>query len=213
MARLKAVNGASSTLAFAVTTSAVVLPITVGDGVARGFPATGDYMMRIEMSPVPAGLYDPTKFEIVRATGRSADRITVVRSQEGTLAPATWPAGSVVYCAVTKGYLEELQAELDAKMLASADAAAAVAAMGDKGDSNPLNHDRYTDAEALAAAKTARLNELAAPNGAVAFAGQQATNLVDHVVADETAMNALTAVVGKRVFRLDTGHPYVCVEV
>ncbi len=39
----------------------------------------------------------------------------------------------------------------------------AVTAMGAKADNNPLNHDRYTDALAVAAAKTVKLDELAAP--------------------------------------------------
>lgn len=53
-------------------------------------------------------------------------------------------------------------------------------------------------------------------DGTVAFtgnedmAGFQLLNYVTHTVADETAMNALTPVVGKRCFRLDDLHPYVC---
>ena len=54
------------------------------------------------------------------------------------------------------------------------------------------------------------LNSHTSPDGAVAFAGQQATNIVDHVVADATARNALTPVVGKRVFQTDELAEYVC---
>ena len=55
-----------------------------------------------------------------------------------------------------------------------------------------------------------RLDEFAAPTAAVAFNGQQATNLIIHVVADSTALNALTPVVGKLAWRTDTLAPYVC---
>jgi len=55
-----------------------------------------------------------------------------------------------------------------------------------------------------------KLNSHSSPDGAVAFAGQQATDLVDHVVADATARLALTGVVGKRCFQTDELAEYVC---
>ena len=58
-----------------------------------------------------------------------------------------------------------------------------------------------------------KLNTHDAPDGAVAFAGQQATNIVDHVVADAAARNALTGVVGKRVFQTDELAEYVCTAI
>lgn len=54
------------------------------------------------------------------------------------------------------------------------------------------------------------LNEFGEPTGAVAFDGQQATNLVWHTVADATARGALTAVVGKAVFQTDELAGYIC---
>jgi hypothetical protein len=45
---------------------------------------------------------------------------------------------------------------------------------------------------------------------AVPFAGYQATDFVVHTVADATARNALTAVVGKLVMQTDTLAPYIC---
>lgn len=108
MARLKAVNDAVSALVSELAAADLVMHITPGDGAAQGFPTTGDWMMRIE--PVVA---DGT-FEIVRATARTTDAITITRSQEDTVAPALWSIGSVVFCCTSKSYLEEMQAEIDA---------------------------------------------------------------------------------------------------
>ena len=49
-----------------------------------------------------------------------------------------------------------------------------------------------------------------AASGAVAFAGNQATNLVVHQVADNTALLALTPVVGKIAMQVDTLACYIC---
>lgn len=71
----------------------------------------------------------------------------------------------------------------------------------------PLAH---ATSHKLAGSDVILLNEFGLPTGAVAINGQQATNLVDHIVADATARNALTAVVGKRVFQTDELAEYVC---
>ena len=55
-----------------------------------------------------------------------------------------------------------------------------------------------------------KLNELAVPTAAVPFNGQQATNVVLHTVADTTAMEALTPVEGKMVYKADNDTVYVC---
>ena len=47
-------------------------------------------------------------------------------------------------------------------------------------------------------------------SAALDFGGQQAQDVVIHTVADNTALLALTAVVGKIAWRTDTLHPYVC---
>jgi hypothetical protein len=53
-----------------------------------------------------------------------------------------------------------------------------------------------------------KLNSHSSPDGAVAFAGQQATNLVlDNEAADPTA------VLGKIYFKTGDTHPYVCTAV
>ena len=49
------------------------------------------------------------------------------------------------------------------------------------------------------------LNEFGEPTGAVAFNGQQATDFVVQNVADAAALAALTGVIGKVAFQLDTG--------
>lgn len=54
------------------------------------------------------------------------------------------------------------------------------------------------------------LHELGEPTSAVPFDGQQATDLITHRVVDEAAMNALTPVIGKRCFREDDLHEYIC---
>lgn len=54
------------------------------------------------------------------------------------------------------------------------------------------------------------LSDFGEPTAAVKFDGQQATNFVLHTVADATARNALTAVVGKAVFQTDTLAAYLC---
>lgn len=66
------------------------------------------------------------------------------------------------------------------------------------------------DSEVVSAATALALNVFAVPVAARTCGGQQFTDLVDHIVADATARNALTAVVGKRVFQTDELAEYVC---
>ena len=54
------------------------------------------------------------------------------------------------------------------------------------------------------------LNEFGEPTGAVAINGQQMQDPVFHQVADNTALLALTPVVGKFAMQVDTLAPYVC---
>ena len=58
-----------------------------------------------------------------------------------------------------------------------------------------------------------KLNEFAVPTGAVAFSGQQATNFIVHQVADATARDALTAVVGKMAMQIDDLSVYICTVI
>jgi hypothetical protein len=57
------------------------------------------------------------------------------------------------------------------------------------------------------------LHELGEPTSAVAFDGQQATNFVVHNVANQTALDALTGVLGKIAFKVDTLDLHVCTSV
>jgi hypothetical protein len=54
------------------------------------------------------------------------------------------------------------------------------------------------------------LHELGEPTGAVKINGQQLQNPIIHQVADSTALNALTPVVGKLAMQIDTLSPYIC---
>lgn len=45
------------------------------------------------------------------------------------------------------------------------------------------------------------------------FGGNEATDMAIHNVADATARNALTPILGKIVFQADTLHPYICISV
>ena len=54
------------------------------------------------------------------------------------------------------------------------------------------------------------LNEFGEPTGAVAVNGQEIQDPVFHQVADSTALNVLTPVVGKFAMQVDTLAPYVC---
>lgn len=56
------------------------------------------------------------------------------------------------------------------------------------------------------------LHELGEPTSAVAINGQQLTNIVVHNVADTTALNALTGVKGKLVYKDDSDDLWLCVS-
>jgi len=80
-----------------------------------------------------------------------------------------------------------------------------------EGLSGLLADDQHVlDLEVTAIIEATPLNDLAAPDGPVDINGQQMTDLVDHIVADAAARNALTPVVGKRVFQTDELAEYVC---
>lgn len=45
------------------------------------------------------------------------------------------------------------------------------------------------------------------------FAGNEATDLALHNVADDTARDGLTPILGKIVFKVDDLHPYICTSI
>jgi hypothetical protein len=101
-------NNGVSTLRGAISASSNALLLQVGHG-AR-FPAiveAGDWFMVTLVNPGDG------KLEIVRATARAGDVITVTRAQEGTLA-LDLPTGATVDHRVTKGTLDNLAQKVDA---------------------------------------------------------------------------------------------------
>lgn len=66
------------------------------------------------------------------------------------------------------------------------------------------------DAEVTIVIEATPLNDLAAADGAVGCGGQQLQDGVVHQVANSTALNGLTPVVGKIAMQTDTLAPYIC---
>ena len=95
MARLTATGGVSK-LAEQCAAGATTLKVESDDGML--FPAAGDFLLRIESG---------SGFEIVRATARSGDTITINRGQDGTTA-MTHPVGADVWCVISHTYLAEM---------------------------------------------------------------------------------------------------------
>ena len=87
-------NYAESTLAAGINDSVTELSVAAGEGAL--FPAEGDFMLAIDNK------------EIVKATARDTDAITIVRGQEDTSAVAHL-AGVSVALVVTAGVIEEVQ--------------------------------------------------------------------------------------------------------
>lgn len=93
-------NNASSKLASAITSSATTLNVRVGDGIKFPSLASGGWF------PLTIVKADGT-FEIVRATSRSGDAITVQRAQEGTIASA-FSADDRVELRLTKAAFDDI---------------------------------------------------------------------------------------------------------
>ncbi|EQM66121.1 hypothetical protein QYE80_08075 [Pseudomonas tohonis] len=55
-----------------------------------------------------------TAWEIVRATARAAGTLTVLRQQEGTVAPTFWPVGTLVSIRLTRDWAESILLRLAA---------------------------------------------------------------------------------------------------
>lgn len=83
---IKLANNASGTLATAINASDTGIALTTGDGAEFPTLGAGDYFYATITSPQGTQ-------EIVKATARSGDSLTVVRAQEGTSA-AGFAAGS-----------------------------------------------------------------------------------------------------------------------
>lgn len=82
-------NNAGSTLAGSISNSATTLVLAAGTGALFPNPAAGQ-AFRLTLTDAATG----TLHEIVEATARSGDTLTIVRAQEGTTARA-WSAGDL----------------------------------------------------------------------------------------------------------------------
>lgn len=91
-------NFVSSTLAQTLLVGGTDLTVQTGDGALFPDPAAGNYMLVLENT---AGVK-----EIVRATGRSGDLISITRAQEGTSA-VQFAIGSRVEIRLTTGFFTE----------------------------------------------------------------------------------------------------------
>lgn len=108
MAFLKTANRAESTLDGGIGDADLSLDVAVGEGAL--FPAAGDFHITIED-------------EILVCTARAGDTLTVTRAAEGTIAAAHID-GKAVELRITKGVIDAIEAEIDAKV-ADADFTAA----------------------------------------------------------------------------------------
>jgi hypothetical protein len=108
---IKLANNASGTLATAISASDTGLVLTTGDGAEFPTLGAGEYFYATITSS--GGTQ-----EIVRATARSGDSLTVVRAQEGTTA-AGFAAGSRFELRVTAASVDDLVEEVRTELAAS----------------------------------------------------------------------------------------------
>lgn len=93
-------NNAASTLDGAIDNSTTTIVVAAGEG--SRFPAVGNFRLMIGLDPFTA--------EIVLATARTTDTITVIRGQEGTSAQS-WGNGTGVTHIVTAGAIEQIRTQ------------------------------------------------------------------------------------------------------
>jgi hypothetical protein len=120
-------------------------------------------------------------------------------------------AGLINHLAVANG---ELRPSWKALFDATAPTTVAESAVASAGVAVvAARRDHTHGAPATWAPSAHALNAHSNAAAAVPFAGQQAQNMVLHNVADAAALAALTAVVGKVAFQVDTLSMYVCTTV
>lgn len=93
-------NNAASTLNGAINNSTTTIVVATGEG--SRFPSVGNFRLMIGLDPFTA--------EIVLATARTSDTITVVRGQESTSAQP-WGNGTAVTHIVTAGAIEQIRTQ------------------------------------------------------------------------------------------------------
>ena len=96
-------NLAGATLAAAITNSATAIALSAGEGALFPSPTTDQWFPLVLQAAS-----NPATYEIVRATARSGDTLTIVRAQEGTTA-LSFNAGDLAQNRVTMASLEGLQ--------------------------------------------------------------------------------------------------------
>jgi hypothetical protein len=100
-------NNASSTLAADIDETSLSIEVSAGDGAFFPQPAAGEYFLCTVVN-------DLNEVEIVKATGRSGDTLTVERGQESTV-PRGYSAGDRIELRLTRETLENFlqSSELD----------------------------------------------------------------------------------------------------
>ncbi len=93
-------NNAASTLNGAINNSTTTIVVATGEG--SRFPSVGNFRLMIGLDPFTA--------EIVLATARTTDTITVIRGQESTSAQS-WGNGTAVTHIVTAGAIEQIRTQ------------------------------------------------------------------------------------------------------
>lgn len=94
-------NNFSTTSSASLATGGTSLTVT--DASAISTPATGH-----ELYLTLEDATDPTVVEIVKVTNVSGNVLTIVRQQESTTSPTTFPVGTIVECRVTAAMLNNL---------------------------------------------------------------------------------------------------------
>ena len=103
MSQLLWANNANTTLAGAITNTALTLNVQAGAGALFPNPGTGQHFVATLLDEATQ-----TIREIIWVTARSGDVFTVVRAQEGTSA-VSWLAGDFIANQLTAGQLNSFQ--------------------------------------------------------------------------------------------------------
>lgn len=106
MSTAKYTTSGASTLASGINTSATSISVQSGDGAK--FPSAGDFWLRLTQAS------DATAWEIVKATARSTDAITIVRNQAGSGAssPYSFSTNDIVTEVVTAAMLDQIRSDI-----------------------------------------------------------------------------------------------------
>lgn len=101
---MRYVNNWLAQLTAGLGPAATALPLSPA---AIGRLPPGEYLLTLASSANPV---EQTAWEVVRVTVASGNA-TAVRAQEGT-APLAWPAGTLIYCSLTAGFVNDLVTQI-----------------------------------------------------------------------------------------------------